>query len=117
MLPAGRVRLVNVLIIIGNIFRFAYTPSHIRHKPGQQVVTFLLVCNLAMWMVNMLETNRASASFSQVSNIPEHLKINLFEMNGNYFKLLYLSFFFLVLIVTLCMWGPSLLTFSAVIFV
>ena len=51
-------RLVNVLIIIGNIFRFAYTSSHIRHKPGRQVVTFLIVCNLAMWMVNMLETNR-----------------------------------------------------------
>mgnify|MGYP002634052334 CR=1 FL=1 len=30
-------------------------------KPGRQAVTFLLVCNLAMWLLNTLETSRTDA--------------------------------------------------------
>ena len=37
-----------------------------RKKPGREVVTFLLVCNLAMWAINTLETNRADSHPIQV---------------------------------------------------
>ena len=48
------------------IFRYAYTPEQVRNKPGREVVTFLLVCNLAMWAINTLETNRADSHPIQV---------------------------------------------------
>ena len=47
-------------------FRYAYTPKQVRNKPGREVVTFLLVCNLAMWAINTLETNRADSHPIQV---------------------------------------------------
>ena len=47
-------------------FRYAYTPEQVRNKPGREVVTFLLVCNLAMWAINTLETNRADSHPIQV---------------------------------------------------
>ena len=46
--------------------RFAYTQAQVRNKPGREVVTFLLVCNLAMWAINTLETNRADSHPIQV---------------------------------------------------
>ena len=47
-------------------YRFAYTQEQVRNKPGREVVTFLLVCNLAMWAINTLETNRADSHPIQV---------------------------------------------------
>jgi len=41
--------------------RFACTNEQVKCKPGRQMVTFLLVCNLAMWAINTLETNRADS--------------------------------------------------------
>jgi len=58
--------ILQTAFIIDASHRFASTSSHIRHKPGRQVVTFLLVCNLAMWVVNILQTNKISASSKQV---------------------------------------------------
>ena len=55
------------LNILDNIFRYAYTPEQVRNKPGREVVTFLLVCNLAMWAINTLETNRADSHPIQAS--------------------------------------------------
>merc|ERR1712141_26734 len=46
--------------------RFAYTNEQVKKKPGREVVTFLLVCNLAMWAINTLETNRADSHPIQV---------------------------------------------------
>ena len=46
--------------------RFAYKEEQVRKKPGREVVTFLLVCNLAMWAINTLETNRADSHPIQV---------------------------------------------------
>ena len=53
-------------IIISLNLRYAYTPKQVRNKPGREVVTFLLVCNLAMWAINTLETNRADSHPIQV---------------------------------------------------
>jgi len=41
--------------------RSAATPEHIRKKPGREIVTFLLVSNLAMWAINTLEKSRAES--------------------------------------------------------
>ncbi|KAI4462755.1 proton channel otop [Holotrichia oblita] len=41
--------------------RSCATPDQIRKKPGRQIVTFLLVTNLAMWAINTLEKSRAES--------------------------------------------------------
>lgn len=35
------------------------TPSQIRRKPGRELVTFLLIANLALWGINRLKNNNA----------------------------------------------------------
>jgi len=42
------------------------TSAQARAKPGRQAVTFLLVCNLAMWVTSLLEAARHDASPMQV---------------------------------------------------
>ncbi|XP_012263262.1 proton channel OtopLc-like isoform X2 [Athalia rosae] len=41
--------------------RSVATPEQIRRKPGREIVTFLLVTNLAMWAINTLEKSRAES--------------------------------------------------------
>ncbi|XP_034946817.1 proton channel OtopLc-like isoform X2 [Chelonus insularis] len=41
--------------------RSVSTPEQIRRKPGREIVTFLLVTNLAMWAINTLEKTRAES--------------------------------------------------------
>ncbi|KAF5282177.1 hypothetical protein FQR65_LT02874 [Abscondita terminalis] len=41
--------------------RSCVTPDQIRRKPGREIVTFLLVTNLAMWLINTLEKSRADS--------------------------------------------------------
>ncbi|XP_031782086.1 proton channel OtopLc isoform X1 [Nasonia vitripennis] len=41
--------------------RSVATAEQIRHKPGREIVTFLLVTNLAMWAINTLEKSRAES--------------------------------------------------------
>ncbi|XP_017786211.1 PREDICTED: otopetrin-2-like isoform X2 [Nicrophorus vespilloides] len=41
--------------------RSCATPEQIRKKPARQIVTFLLVTNLAMWAINTLEKSRAES--------------------------------------------------------
>ncbi|XP_026326633.1 proton channel OtopLc-like isoform X2 [Hyposmocoma kahamanoa] len=47
------------LFIIDAWWRRCQTSEHRRNKPGRQLVTFLLVANMAMWAINTLEKNRA----------------------------------------------------------
>ena len=54
------------------LLRFAYNADQVKKKPGREVVTFLLVCNLAMWAINSLETNRADSHPIQVPKFPKH---------------------------------------------
>ena len=62
MLLAGTSILSHVLVLIMiTLLRFVTSEKEVEGKPGRQVVTFLLVCNLAMWMMNTLETNRADS--------------------------------------------------------
>ncbi|XP_064555553.1 proton channel OtopLc isoform X1 [Drosophila montana] len=41
--------------------RQAVSPEHIRKKPGREIVTFMLVVNLAMWAISTLEKSRAES--------------------------------------------------------
>lgn len=41
--------------------RSVATAKQIRRKPGREIVTFLLVTNLAMWAINTLEKSRAES--------------------------------------------------------
>lgn len=41
--------------------RTVATAEQIRRKPGREIVTFLLVTNLAMWAINTLEKSRAES--------------------------------------------------------
>lgn len=43
------------LFIIDAWWRRSQTSEHRRNKPGRQLVTFLLVANMAMWAINTLE--------------------------------------------------------------
>ena len=46
--------------------RFVSNRSQVESKPGRQMVTFLMVTNIAMWLLNTLETSRTRGnSFAQ----------------------------------------------------
>lgn len=57
---------LQTVFILDASSRFAYCAEQVRRKPGREVVTFLLVCNLAMWAINTLGTNRADSHPIQV---------------------------------------------------
>ncbi|XP_046458899.1 proton channel OtopLc-like isoform X2 [Daphnia pulex] len=50
------------LFILDASRRHTYTVDQQSRKPGREVVTFLLVCNIAMWAVNTLEKSRADVN-------------------------------------------------------
>lgn len=41
---------------------YAVTADQLRRKPGRELVTFLLVCNFAMWAMNTLQTQRPDSN-------------------------------------------------------
>ncbi|XP_011699180.1 PREDICTED: uncharacterized protein LOC105456556 isoform X3 [Wasmannia auropunctata] len=42
--------------------RRVHLPEHDRSKPGRQVVTFLLICNVTMWVIYTFETQKVFAN-------------------------------------------------------
>ncbi|CAB3256578.1 unnamed protein product [Arctia plantaginis] len=58
--------IIQTLFIVDAWWRRSGTSEQRRNKPGRQLVTFLLVANMAMWAINTLEKNRAEFR-------PEHL--------------------------------------------
>lgn len=47
--------------------RHVYLPEHDRNKPGRQIVTFLLICNITMWILFTFESQKVLANPVQVS--------------------------------------------------
>ncbi|KAK4311568.1 hypothetical protein Pmani_016930 [Petrolisthes manimaculis] len=47
--------------------RCCYNEDQLERKPGREMVTFMLVCNLAMWALNTFETSRAAAHPAQMN--------------------------------------------------
>jgi hypothetical protein len=50
---------IQTVFILDGLRRCASTDEHMTKKPGRAVITFLLVCNLAMWTVNTFEIKKA----------------------------------------------------------
>ncbi|XP_043224091.1 proton channel OtopLc-like isoform X2 [Amphibalanus amphitrite] len=57
---------MQTMFILDASCRQASRSSQVRHKPGREVVTFLLICNLAMWCINTFETSRSDAHPKQL---------------------------------------------------
>ena len=53
---------LQTVFILDATRRYASTPNQVRDKPGREMITFLLVCNFAMWSINTLETRRADSN-------------------------------------------------------
>lgn len=49
--------------------RHVYLPEHNRNKPGRQIVTFLLICNITMWTLFTFESQKVLANPVQVNLI------------------------------------------------
>jgi hypothetical protein len=84
--------------------RSAATPSHIRKKPGREIVTFLLVSNLAMWAINTLEKSRAESHPLQLHfyglwawTIITHVSMPLGKIEKAFFLTYQISFIFRIL--------------------
>ena len=55
------------LLFIADVSRRrVHLPEHERTKPGRQVVTFLLICNITMWVIYTFEVQKVSANPVQV---------------------------------------------------
>jgi hypothetical protein len=68
--------LFQTLFILDASKRCASTADQARRKPGREIVTFLLVTNLAMWLINTLEKSRAD-SHPVVTSFTQALTLNL----------------------------------------
>ena len=49
---------MQIVFILDGLCRCAHNDTQMYEKPGRSVVTFLLVCNLAMWVVSMFEIKK-----------------------------------------------------------
>ena len=58
--------LAQLVFISDAMKRSVYLPEHDRTKPGRQAVTFLLLCNLALWVVYTMEIDKVDANPVQV---------------------------------------------------
>lgn len=50
---------VQTMFVLGAWWRRCSSRAQIRKRPGRQVITFLLVANMALWTTNTLEKGRA----------------------------------------------------------
>ncbi|KAB7496674.1 Otopetrin-2 [Armadillidium nasatum] len=57
---------LQTLFILDGSRRCCYTADQLDRKPGREMVTFLLVCNLAMWAISTFETSRADVHPTQL---------------------------------------------------
>ncbi|XP_063585811.1 proton channel OtopLc-like [Penaeus indicus] len=58
---------LQTIFILDASRRCCYNHDQLQRKPGREMVTFLLVCNLAMWAINTFETSRADAHPTQLN--------------------------------------------------
>ncbi|KAK7871315.1 hypothetical protein R5R35_007585 [Gryllus longicercus] len=53
---------LQLLFIADVARRRVHLPEHDRSKPGRQIVTFLLICNVTMWVIYTFEVQKVSAN-------------------------------------------------------
>lgn len=75
---------LQTVFLLHSLRRTAAKRDHERQKPGREFVTFLLVCNIALWGINTFEVQRSHANPVQMDfygvvawNIFNHLSIPL----------------------------------------
>lgn len=57
------VQVILQLLFIADVSRRrVHLPEHDRSKPGRQVVTFLLICNITMWIIYTFEMQKVEAN-------------------------------------------------------
>jgi len=61
--------ILQLLFIADVSRRRVFLPEHDRSKPGRQVVTFLLICNIAMWIIYTFEMQKVAANPVQVGTL------------------------------------------------
>ncbi|XP_063857963.1 proton channel OtopLc-like [Scylla paramamosain] len=71
--------------ILGATRHCCYNSEQLERKPGREMVTFLLMCNLAMWAMNTSETSRADAHSSTAQlvwnlDLDHHINATAFDM-------------------------------------
>ncbi|KAJ8679318.1 hypothetical protein QAD02_015105 [Eretmocerus hayati] len=55
------------LLFIADVSRRrVHLPEHDRSKPGRQIVTFLLICNVTMWVIYTFEAQKVAANPVQI---------------------------------------------------
>ncbi|XP_014208353.1 uncharacterized protein LOC106639324 isoform X1 [Copidosoma floridanum] len=61
------VQVVLQLLFISDVSRRrVHLPEHDRSKPGRQIVTFLLICNVTMWVIYTFEAQKVAANPVQI---------------------------------------------------
>ena len=63
---SGHQVVLQLLFIADVARRRVHLPEHDRSKPGRQVVTFLLICNVTMWVIYTFEAQKVIANPVQV---------------------------------------------------
>ena len=53
---------LQAIFIVDGLKRCAAHDDHVQHKPGRALVTFLLICNISLWIVNTFEVEKAEAA-------------------------------------------------------
>ena len=52
---------IQTVFILDGLRRCAENENHVTKKPGRTLVTFLLLCNLSLWVVNTFEVKKAES--------------------------------------------------------
>lgn len=71
--------------------RNAGTAEQMRKKPGREIVTFLLVANLAMWAISTLEKSRAESHPIQLKLVQINTLIQIRRKSSYLFNFYYIS--------------------------
>lgn len=83
LILAGSVQVVLQLLFIADVARRrVHLPEHDRSKPGRQVVTFLLICNVTMWVIYTFEAQKVIANPVQVCRW-NRTSLNLCVVHGH----------------------------------
>ena len=61
--------MLQLLFITDAQRRRIHSNDHNSSKPGRQVVTFLLICNITMWIIYTFEVQKVKDSPVQVKNL------------------------------------------------
>merc|ERR1712008_234965 len=90
-LPNLVVMVTGIISIIQVIFQLLFiqdvsrrrihTADQDRSKPGRQIVTFLLICNLAIWVIYTFEVQKVEESPVQIEFLGDHTEIGSSTMH------------------------------------